>query len=127
LSSTKLTTVIKPEGIELTATSSVDDEYAALKINNRTTHALSTAINAHGMLTILGSSLPSSGYYNNINKSTPAIIVGTIPGYNLINANIENATIYLPTISQYEGKGINIKLISDTIFAFGYVKIIIAR
>lgn len=127
LSSTKLTTVIKPEGIELTATSSVDDEYAALKINNRTTYALSTAINAHGMLTILGSSLPSSGYYNNINKSTPAIIVGTIPGYNLINANIENATIYLPAISQYEGKGINIKLISDTIFAFGYVKIIIAR
>lgn len=127
LSSTKLTTVIKPEGIELTATSSVDDEYAALKINNRTTYELSTAINAHGMLTILGSSLPSSGYYNNINKSTPAIIVGTIPGYNLINANIENATIYLPTISQYEDKGINIKLISDTIFAFGYVKIIIAR
>lgn len=127
LSSTKLTTVIKPEGIELTATSSADDEYAALKINNRTTYALSTAINAHGMLNILGNSLPSSGYYNNTDKSTPAIILGTTPGYNLINANINNATIYLPTISQYKNRGIDVKLISDTIFAFGYVKIIIAR
>lgn len=127
LSSTKLTTVIKPEGIELTATSSVDDEYAALKINNRTTYELSTAINAHGMLNILGNSLPSSGYYNNIVKSSPAIIIGTVPGYNLINANMRNSSIYLPTISQYETKGIDIKQISDTIFAFGYVKIIISR
>lgn len=127
LSSTKLTTVIKPEGIELTATSSADDEYAALKINNRTTYELSTAINAHGMLNILGNSLPSSGYYNNIVKSSPAIIIGTVPGYNLINANIGNSSIYLPTISQYETKGIDIKQISDTIFAFGYVKVIISR
>ena len=127
LSSTKLTTVIKPEGIELTATSSADDEYAALKINNRTTYELSTAINAHGMLNILGNSLPSSGYYNNIVKSSPAIIIGTVPGYNLINANMGNSSIYLPTISQYETKGIDIKQISDTIFAFGYVKVIISH
>lgn len=127
LSSSKLTTVIKPEGIELTATSSARDEYAALKINNRTTYELSTAINAHGMLNILGNSLPSSGYYNNNDKSSPAIIIGTVPGYNLINANMGNSSIYLPTISQYETKGIDIRQISDSLIAFGYVKIIISH
>lgn len=127
LSSSDVTTTIKPGGISMTVLG-LREESAALRLNSRNKWSLPLAIYSHMTSNILGNILPSCGTLLYGDKSSPMFVMSARMGFNLIDANLGNADLYLPSKRDYEQKGINLEYnVDDRTFTFGYVKIVIAH